>query len=129
MTLEQIKAAVRAGKKVHWSNIGYEVIEDRKGQWFIKYSKAGDSGCIGLTHADNVTLNGREDQFFVVEPLKCICATCGTMEEGEQANCINGHDDWLEVRDFRDLQENADLIGRAQIATGLSTQELLNKLT
>ena len=41
MTLEQIKAAVEAGKTVHWANTGYEVIKDNIGQWFIVHRSTG----------------------------------------------------------------------------------------
>ena len=53
MTLEQIKAAVLAGKTVHWHNKGYVVAEDSTGQWFIVCT-ANDSA-IGLTWQDGVT--------------------------------------------------------------------------
>ena len=62
MTLEEIKAAVEAGHIVHWANKAYRVIKDNIGQWLI-HCTINDS-YIGLTHADGVTLNGREDQFF-----------------------------------------------------------------
>lgn len=61
MTLKQIKEALSDGKKVYWSNIGYEVIKDSKDQYLIKHSSGS---CIGLTWADDVTLNGKEEEFF-----------------------------------------------------------------
>lgn len=63
MTLEEIKEAVNSGKKVFWKHEGYEVTKDCINQWFI--------GCtfnnhkIGLTWVDNVTLNGKEEDFFI----------------------------------------------------------------
>lgn len=63
MTLEQIKAAVAAGRTVHWSNDGYDVIRDNVGQWLIIYRP--NRHCIGLTHADGVTMNGRPDEFYL----------------------------------------------------------------
>ena len=67
MTLEQIKYNISIGKKMHWSNIGYEVIRDNVGQYLIKCTSNGS--CIGLTWADEVTLNGREDDFFIKDYL------------------------------------------------------------
>lgn len=63
MTLEQIKAAVLAGKTVYWSNEGYTVILDSIGQWLIKY--APNAHCIGLTHRDGVTMNGAPEEFYM----------------------------------------------------------------
>ena len=62
MTLEQIKAAVEAGKRVFWQHSGYEVVKDRVGQWFIKCVYNGN--CIGLTWRDGVTMNGEPEEFF-----------------------------------------------------------------
>jgi len=63
MTLEQIKAAVLAGKIVYWMNNGYTVAEDSTGQWFIVCT-ANDSA-IGLTWQDGVTMNGKPEQFYI----------------------------------------------------------------
>lgn len=63
MTLEQIKAAVAAGKIVYWCNPNYQVIEDASGQYIIKCINKGYY--IGLTWTDNKTLNGEESEFFV----------------------------------------------------------------
>jgi len=63
MTLEEIKQAIAAGKKVYWSNKGYSVIKDNIGQYLI-YRKDNEY-CIGLTWRDGVTLNGKESQFFI----------------------------------------------------------------
>lgn len=62
MTLEEIKAAVDAGKTVCWSNEGYKVI---KGKYEYLIVWRGENA-IGLTHQDGVTMNGREDQFFIL---------------------------------------------------------------
>ncbi|WP_210499202.1 hypothetical protein [Vibrio crassostreae] len=63
MTLAEIKAAVEAGKKVHWGNEAYTVIKDEVGQFLIICSINND--CVGLTWTDNTTLNGKEEDFFV----------------------------------------------------------------
>jgi len=65
MTVEEIKKAVDAGKKVYWSNTLYEVIKDSIGQYLIHV--IGTSNYIGLTWKDGKTLNGDECQFFVLE--------------------------------------------------------------
>lgn len=63
MNLEQIKAALASGKKVHWSNRAYEVIKDSIGQYLI-ICRLNDHA-IGLTWRDGITLNGKEKDFFV----------------------------------------------------------------
>jgi hypothetical protein len=63
MTLEQIKAAVKAGYRVCHENPGYVVSCDSLGQWHITYTPNGY--CIGLTHRDGVTMNGQPDRFFI----------------------------------------------------------------
>lgn len=63
MSLTEIKAAIEAGKTVHWANEGYIVIKDKIGQLLIKCSSNGS--CIGLTHRDGVTLNGKPEEFFI----------------------------------------------------------------
>ena len=65
MNLQEIKDAVNAGLKVHWSNMAYDVICDKNGKWLIKCSLNGY--CIGLTWADGKTLNGNESEFFIEE--------------------------------------------------------------
>jgi hypothetical protein len=63
MTLEEIKTAVNAGKKVHWSNTGYEVRKDRYGEYYIIFIHNDNS--IGLTWKDGVTMNGKPEDFFI----------------------------------------------------------------
>ena len=63
MTLEQIKAAVEAGHKVYWKNKAYEVIKDSVGQWLIRCNF--NDYCIGLTWTDEVTMNGKPEDFFL----------------------------------------------------------------
>lgn len=69
MTAQEIKDAVRQGKQVFWSNPAYEVklhkyYGTEEEQWLITCSLNNYSW--GLTWADDVTLNGKEDQFYVV---------------------------------------------------------------
>lgn len=67
MKLNEIKAAVDAGKTVCWSNSGYRVIKDSKGQYLIKCLM--NNSMIGLTWMDGVTLNGEEKDFYVLPVL------------------------------------------------------------
>jgi hypothetical protein len=63
MNIEEIKTAVDAGKKVQWSNPGYLVIKDNKGQYLIQHT---NGSCIGLTNQDGTVLNGDEQEFSIV---------------------------------------------------------------
>ena len=71
MKLQEIKDAVLAGKTVHWKNEGYEVMRDKVGQWFIIC--CFNESMTGLTWADGVTMNEREEDFFVAS--KSVTAT------------------------------------------------------
>ena len=62
MNVQEIKEAVINGEKVCWCNDAYEVIQDNLERFLIKCNINGS--CIGLTHTDNVTLNGHEDEFY-----------------------------------------------------------------
>ena len=66
MTLEEIKAAVLAGKRVCWATTFYEVVHDNVGQWLIRC--VDNDYCVGLTWEDNATLNGKPEDFFVAPP-------------------------------------------------------------
>jgi hypothetical protein len=65
MKLEEIKAAVLAGRTVHWQSDAYEVlyIGGVRDTWLINCRSNNHS--IGLTWTDNVTLNGREEDFYI----------------------------------------------------------------
>lgn len=72
MTLAQIIEAVKAGKKVHWSNPGYQVLfntggnPDNPRHYLIGWDHGGrNPNYIGLTWTDGVTMNGKEDQFYI----------------------------------------------------------------
>lgn len=64
MTLNEIKAAVLAGKRVCWSNEAYEVVHTN-GQWLIVCTH--NDNAIGLTWMDGVTMNGKPEHFFICE--------------------------------------------------------------
>lgn len=63
MNAQEIMKAVDAGKKVYWSNKGYQVVK-AKGDYMIK---APNGHMIGLTWEDGKTLNGKEEDFFLAE--------------------------------------------------------------
>lgn len=63
MNIAEIKAAVDAGKTVHWSNEGYVVTSDKLGQYMITFTGNGYS--IGLTNLAGDELNGKEEDFFI----------------------------------------------------------------
>lgn len=63
MTLSEIKSAIERGLTVCWSNENYQVIKDKCGQYLIKC--LSNDHCIGLTWADETTLNGKEKDFFI----------------------------------------------------------------
>jgi hypothetical protein len=64
MKAAEIRRAVDEGLTVCWMDRGYEVIRgDGRNEYFICCMNT--SHCISLTHADGVTLNGAEDDFFI----------------------------------------------------------------
>lgn len=68
MTLAEIKQAVQEGKKVHWSNKLYTVEYDN-------YTKDYNIVCtngyvIGLTWQDGITMNGKEEDFYIPDPAQ-----------------------------------------------------------
>jgi hypothetical protein len=70
MTLQEIKQAVGAGKRVHWSNAGYVVTRDRLGQYLITFKKNGSM--IGLTNRDGTRLNGKPYEFFIADSTEAL---------------------------------------------------------
>jgi hypothetical protein len=63
MTLEEIKAAIKAGKTVCWFHPGYKVMHDQVGQWLIWCKTNGTY--IGLTWLDGHTMNGKPEEFYI----------------------------------------------------------------
>ena len=64
MKLQEIKQAIEEGKTVCCQNDAYRVIKDSKNQYLIKCVL--NNYCIGLTWADDVTLNGKEEDFYIL---------------------------------------------------------------
>jgi hypothetical protein len=71
MTIGQIKAAVDAGKRVHWANTGYVVTRGRDGAYLITF--IANQHPIGLTNRSGTSLNGQPEDFFVA-PTKGVAA-------------------------------------------------------
>ncbi len=69
MNVTEIKEAVRNGKQVKWASELYDVklhhFSSGEEQWLITCSQNNHS--IGLTWVDDVTLNGKEEQFYIFE--------------------------------------------------------------
>lgn len=63
MNIAEIKAAVEAGKCVHWANEGYRVCRDSLGQYLIVFARNGS--IIGLTDRSGLRLNGAEAEFYI----------------------------------------------------------------
>ena len=72
MNIAEIKAAVDAGKSVHWANEGYRVHRDGLGQYLITFAPNGST--IGLTDRGGRRLNGAEADFFISEPRQDAAA-------------------------------------------------------
>ncbi len=63
MTLQEIKAAVDAGRKVYWKSEAYEVVGGPAGYLIVCVH---NDSAIGLTWRDGVTMNGKEEDFYEV---------------------------------------------------------------
>ena len=63
MTINEIKTAVDKGIPVYWLTLNYMVIKDSLNQYMIK--SLSNNHCIGLTWDDGMTLNGKENDFFI----------------------------------------------------------------
>ena len=66
MNLQDIKNAVMKGQSVYWQSKAYQVFAGSK-NWVIECRFNGHA--IALTHADGVTLNGSEQDFFAIDEL------------------------------------------------------------
>ena len=62
MNLDEIKAALAAGKRVFWGNPAYEVVRDSTGDYRIACSLTGSR--IGLTWGADNRLNGKPEEFY-----------------------------------------------------------------
>ena len=62
MNLNEIKKAVDNNENVYWSNKGYQV-KKYNNDYYIVFS--ANQNMIGLTWADNITINGKEEDFFI----------------------------------------------------------------
>jgi hypothetical protein len=65
MKLSEIKDAVKSGKTVCWKTNSYRIVyTQRIEQWLIVCGFNGSA--TGLTWADGETLNGSENEFYIV---------------------------------------------------------------
>lgn len=68
MNLQEIKEAVRSGKTVHWSNVGYVVkLHVSRGEEFWSIVCLSNNHAIGLTNLDETKMNGDEKDFYIAE--------------------------------------------------------------
>lgn len=64
MTLDEIKQAITEGKKVKHQSDAYDVIKDGD-RYLIECNLNG--WCMGLTHVDGITVNGKPEDFYISE--------------------------------------------------------------
>lgn len=100
MTLSEIKAAVDAGQTVYWENPGYLVEKWDMNRLEPSYNIVFQENryAVGLTHQDGVTMNGREDQFFILDEdvdsayLEDVCPDCGSEVDWDLSEASTGGD-------------------------------------
>lgn len=95
MKLQEIKDAVESGKTVCWKSKIYKVVRDNVGQWLIRCTI--NDNYISLTHKDGVTMNGNEDEFYILEGVEYIVVhqpSGETVKDGLAS--ISKAYDWLE---------------------------------
>ena len=64
MKISEIKKAVLAGQEVCWKSTAYDVKHYPKHeQWLVRCNI--NNTYVGLTHIDEVTLAGSEEDFFI----------------------------------------------------------------
>ena len=88
MNIAEIKAAVDAGKSVHWANEGYQVHRDGLGQYLITFVRNGST--IGLTDRSGRRLNGAEADFFISKPGHGAAAARGREVHGAIPDTCSG---------------------------------------
>ncbi len=63
-SLQAVKDAVDAGKRVYMANVSYVVIKGSFGDYLIW--REANAYCIGLTWRDGVTMNCKLDELFML---------------------------------------------------------------
>ncbi len=86
MTLDEIKAAVDAGQTVHWASDQYVVV---KGRWEYLIKCLHNNHCIGLTHQDGITMNGKPEEFFLPTYSRDITLTLTEVQLEDVIVCVN----------------------------------------
>jgi len=106
MNLQQIKQAISEGKKVYWSSLLYEVIYDDKNKDYLIKCTSSNGHSIGLTWTDGVTMNGKEEDFYILDkPTKdswnreeardLVRYALGRLTTGSDWN-VDDVEEWLE---------------------------------
>jgi hypothetical protein len=65
MTLQEIKSVINSGKKVCWASDIYEVRKSKFEDDYYIIVCITNNSTIGLTWRDGVTLNGKEEEFYI----------------------------------------------------------------
>ena len=67
-TIKAVCEAVKAGRKVHWSNENYVVGVDMLGSWYIAYRPwSKNPNYVGLFWTDGVTTDYNPEDFYIAE--------------------------------------------------------------
>lgn len=70
-TIEEVRAAVDAGKAVHWNNGGYTVIKDSIGQYLIAWNYGGQGeNFVGLGSAYFEPDFLKDNPFYVLDQYR-----------------------------------------------------------
>lgn len=122
MTLDDIKAAVDAGKRVHWANEGYVVHKDSLGQYLITFEPNGST--VGLTDRASTKTNGESCLFFISRPDLGVTAHCEDCQsEDVQQECWARWNSELQFWEVDELEDKAFCNG-CQSATRLITRPI-----
>lgn len=106
MTVDEIKAAVDAGKRVHWANEGYVVHKDSLGQYRITFEPNGST--VGLTDRASTKTNGDSQLFFVSRPdLGVTARCCDCHSEDVQRQCWSRWNSELQMWEVDQLEDKA----------------------
>lgn len=106
MTLDEIKAAVDASKRVHWANEGYLVHKDSLGQYLITFEPNGSA--VGLTDRASTTLNADSCLFFISRPdLGVTARCCECYSEDVQRQCWSSWNSELQMWEVDQLEDKA----------------------
>lgn len=67
-SIKGVQEAVKAGRKVYWSNENYVVGVDMLGSWYIAYRPWSKTpNYVGLFYVDGVTTDYKPQDFFIAD--------------------------------------------------------------